>query len=108
MNITSSKYNPSISGNGNGDSIKATIDGVEMLVPLDPANRHYAAIMESVNAGVLTIEPLYTEQELNQMEAEAIAEEEAREAIRASALQKLVENAGLTVEEVKSFIKIEE
>ena len=40
--------------------------------------------------------------------AEAIAKEEAREAIRASALQKLVENAGLTVEEVKSFIDIEE
>ena len=44
----------------------------------------------------------------NQAEAEEIAKEEAREAIRASALQKLVENAGLTVEEVKSFIKIEE
>lgn len=40
--------------------------------------------------------------------AEEIAKEEAREAIRASALQKLVANAGLTVEEVKSFIKIEE
>ena len=40
--------------------------------------------------------------------AEAIAKEETREAIRASALQKLVENAGLTVEEVKSFINIEE
>jgi predicted P-loop ATPase/GTPase len=40
--------------------------------------------------------------------AEAIAKEEAREAIRASALQKLVDKAGLTVEEVKSFIKIEE
>ena len=40
--------------------------------------------------------------------AEAIAKEEAREAIRASALQKLVENAGLTVEEVKSFLNIEE
>lgn len=40
--------------------------------------------------------------------AEAIAKEEAREAIKASALQKLVQNAGLTVEEVKSFIKIEE
>ncbi len=44
----------------------------------------------------------------NQAEAEEIAKEEAREAIRASALQKLVESAGLTVEEVKSFIKIEE
>ena len=40
--------------------------------------------------------------------AEAIAKEEAIEAIRASALQKLVANAGLTVEEVKSFLKIEE
>ena len=40
--------------------------------------------------------------------AEAIAQQEAKEAIRASALQKLVESAGLTVEEVKSFIKIEE
>lgn len=36
-------------------SILATIDGVEMSVPLDPANRHYAAIMEMVDAGTLTI-----------------------------------------------------
>lgn len=36
-------------------TIKATIDGVEMFVPLDPANRHYAAIMEQVNTGTLTI-----------------------------------------------------
>lgn len=35
--------------------IKATIDGVEMFVPIDPANSHYAAIMEMVNAGTLTI-----------------------------------------------------
>ena len=27
-------------------SIKATIDGIEMFVPLDPANRHYAALLE--------------------------------------------------------------
>ena len=52
--------------------------------------------------------PMYTQEELDQMEAEAIAKKEAREAIRASALQKLVDNAGLTVEEVKSFINIEE
>ena len=39
--------------------------------------------------------------------AEAIAKEEAREAIRASALQKLVENAGLTVEEVEEFLKVD-
>ena len=36
-------------------SIKATIDGVEMYVPLDPANRHYAEIMRQVEAGELTI-----------------------------------------------------
>ena len=41
---------------GNVENIKATIDGVEMFVPLDPANRHYAAIMEMVDAGTLTIE----------------------------------------------------
>ena len=31
--------------------IIATIDGVEMQVPLDPANRHYAAILEWVAKG---------------------------------------------------------
>ena len=31
---------------GNGDRhIQATIDGEELAVPLDPANRHYAAIL---------------------------------------------------------------
>jgi hypothetical protein len=37
-------------------NIKATIDGTEMYVPLDPANRHYAEIMRQVDAGELTIE----------------------------------------------------
>jgi len=37
-------------------SIKATIDGIEMSVPLDPANRHYAEIMRQVEAGELTIQ----------------------------------------------------
>jgi len=32
-------------------SIKATIDSQEMTVPLDPANRHYAAILEWVKKG---------------------------------------------------------
>ena len=39
----------------NNCSIIATIDGVEMVVPLDPANRHYAEIMRQVAAGDLTI-----------------------------------------------------
>jgi hypothetical protein len=37
-------------------SIKATIDGQEMFVPLDPANRHYAEIMRQVEAGTLVIQ----------------------------------------------------
>ena len=36
--------------------IKATIDGVELQVPKDPNNRHYAEILEQVKAGTLTIE----------------------------------------------------
>ena len=42
--------------NGDQSSVKATIDGVEMLVPLDPANRHYAEIMRQVEAGDLVIQ----------------------------------------------------
>ena len=35
--------------------INAMIDGVEVGVPLDPANRHYAEIMRQVEAGTLVI-----------------------------------------------------
>ncbi len=38
------------------DILEATIDGVEMSIPLDPANRHYAEIMKQVEAGILTIQ----------------------------------------------------
>ena len=31
--------------------VKATIDGVEMQIPKDPSNRHYAAIQEWVAEG---------------------------------------------------------
>ena len=37
-----------------GEHIGYIING-NMIVPLDPANRHYAAIMEMVDAGTLTI-----------------------------------------------------
>ena len=40
---------------GELNSIKATIDGTEMFVPLDPDNRHYAEILRQVAAGTLTI-----------------------------------------------------
>jgi len=40
---------------GNNASISVIIDGMELNVPLDPANRHYAEIMRQVEAGELTI-----------------------------------------------------
>jgi hypothetical protein len=54
MNITSAQYMADIIS-GTNASIKATIDGTEMSVPLDPVNRHYAEIMRQVEAGTLTI-----------------------------------------------------
>jgi len=53
MNITSAQYNQF---NGENCSIKATIDGITMSVPLDPANKHYAEILRQVEAGTLTIQ----------------------------------------------------
>jgi len=53
-NITFAKYN--LDYRGVQTSIQATIDGQEMSVPLDPANRHYAEIMRQVEAGELTIQ----------------------------------------------------
>ena len=53
MNITSAQYIANI--NGNNASIKATINGVEMTVPIEPDNRHYAEILRQVAAGELTI-----------------------------------------------------
>lgn len=53
MTITNAKYNSSY---GENVSINATIDGVEMSVPFDPANRHYAAIMQAVADGQITIQ----------------------------------------------------
>ena len=55
MNITSAQYQDP-DNNWRNDTIKATIDGIEMSVPLDPANRHYAEIMRQVEAGELTIQ----------------------------------------------------
>ena len=52
MNITSAQY---IADEGINVSITATIDGITMSVPLNPANRHYAEIMRQVEAGTLTI-----------------------------------------------------
>ena len=51
MNITLAQYIQSEFNAGVNTGIKATIDGTEMFVPLDPANRHYAAILEWVADG---------------------------------------------------------
>jgi len=53
MNITTAQYNAD--RDSNNSSIQATIDGQEMSVPLDPANRHYAEILKQVEAGTLTV-----------------------------------------------------
>jgi hypothetical protein len=55
MNITAAQYCVDTISNENV-SIKATIDGQEMSVPLDPSNRHYAEILKQVEAGTLTIQ----------------------------------------------------
>ena len=51
MNITSATYVRNIEDTGNTDTLRAIIDDIEMHVPLDPANRHYQAILEWVEDG---------------------------------------------------------
>jgi len=53
MTITNAQYNLDL--DGNNVSINATIDGVQMSVPLCEGNRHYDEIMRQVDAGTLTI-----------------------------------------------------
>lgn len=55
MNIESAVY--SVDAEGNNNSIQATIDGIQMSVPLDPTNRHCAEIMRQVEAGEAEILP---------------------------------------------------
>lgn len=52
MNITDAQY---LADDGVNTSISVTIDGQEMIVPLEPSNRHYAEIMRQVAEGTLTI-----------------------------------------------------
>ena len=51
MTITSAQYRTA-----ENEEIICVIDGVEMFVPLDPANRHYVEIMRQVEAGELTVQ----------------------------------------------------
>lgn len=51
MTITSAQYvSDPVTGSTNAD-IEAVIDGQTYTVPLDPDNRHYAAILEWVAEG---------------------------------------------------------
>jgi hypothetical protein len=54
MTITNAQYISNL--DGVNSTIKATIDGTEMWIGIDPANRHYAEIVRQVDAGELTIE----------------------------------------------------
>jgi hypothetical protein len=53
MNITNAQYQKDLSDKN--ACVNASIEGIKMSVPLDPANRHYAEIMRQVEAGTLTI-----------------------------------------------------
>ena len=53
MNITTAQYITAVLGNIS--TIKATIDGQEIFVPIKEGNRHYDEIMRQVDAGTLTI-----------------------------------------------------
>jgi len=54
MIITQAQYVKETLTNTN-NTIAATIDGQEMSVPLDPANRHYVEILKQVDEGTITI-----------------------------------------------------
>ena len=54
MNITAAQYLVNV--DGDQDTIRATIDGTEVNVPVYVGNRHYDEIMRQVAAGTLTIQ----------------------------------------------------
>jgi len=54
MIITKAKYKKDLFSETNS-SIEATINGEEMQVPMDSANRHYAEILKQVADGDITI-----------------------------------------------------
>ena len=56
MNITSARIQATMMPDEQPTTIKATIDGVEMSVPMDPLNRHYKEILRQTEANTLTIE----------------------------------------------------
>lgn len=56
MSITAATFTADvIEGVSENTSIKACVDGINMSVPLDPSNRHYAEIMRQEAAGTLVV-----------------------------------------------------
>ena len=55
MNITLAYYKNSVHTGKKNAYIKAEIDGKMWMIPLDPANRHYAEILRQVKEEGLTI-----------------------------------------------------
>jgi len=55
ITITNAQYYLGYQSTEN-EGIIATIDGVEMSVPIAEGNRHYDEIMRQVEAGTLTIQ----------------------------------------------------
>ena len=55
MELTNAQYISDLIGEVNV-TIRATINGQETFVPIDPANTDYAEIMRQVEAGELTIQ----------------------------------------------------
>lgn len=53
MIITNAQYYVNLSGDNVG--VMATIDGVQMAVPINLENIHYVEIKKQVDAGTLTI-----------------------------------------------------
>ena len=55
MIITNAKYISDQYDTSVNVSVSATIDGVEMSVPMDTNNRHYAEILKQVADNTITI-----------------------------------------------------
>ena len=54
MKIENAQY-AKVSKDAEVTSIVAVVDGQQVAIPLDPANRHYAEILKQVEEGKLTI-----------------------------------------------------
>ena len=56
MIIENAQWCPADSRTGITDTLTATLDGIPLVIPKGPANRHYAAILEWAKIDGNTIE----------------------------------------------------